>query len=181
MSPEVRKFLLHWGRRRRNGDGEVEPPSARKLQRLHDTMQDKASVVDHNTATFVQAALEYGVELTRSEYRPLANRNWKTIQKFGVKVMRMLAVLTVVLLFLGWQTLNTTNDIQHDRRNSVLQKCEAGEHFDTKLRAGIAKLPEPQKAQQLASLSSTEELVSTVVPIEHDHCRKALELAGLTP
>lgn len=175
VSPEA--FAHLWGRRSRGAP--PDPPRAEKLQRLKDVMIAKGGAVDHNVAAYVQAALEYGVELTRSEYRPLANRNWKAIQGFGVRVMRVLAVLAIVLLFLGWKTLTATTDIQHDRRASVLQKCHSGEAFDRKLKAKIAKLPEPQKAMAMANEKFTEELIATVVPISHDHCKTALAQAGL--
>lgn len=175
MSPEL--FVKRWGA---NKPGPApEGPSAKKMQRLKDNMTDKRAAVDSHTAAYVQAALEYGVELTRSEYRPLANRNWKTIQRFGVRLMRGLLALAAILVFLGWQTLKTTDDIQHDRKNSVLQKCEAGEHFDQRLRAHLRTLPEPERAQATATLKFTEELVGTIVPISHDHCATALRQAGL--
>lgn len=184
MSPEERRtselFAKLWGSRSTSSPPS-EGPSAAKLERLKNDMLAKRGVVDNRTARYVESALVYGIEQTRSEYRPLASRNWRAIQKFGVRLIRGLLALAVILLFLGWRTLATTSDIQHDRRNSVIQKCEAGEHFDRKLREQIARLPEPEKARSRANIALVEALVATLVPIEHDHCRKALQLAGLEP
>jgi hypothetical protein len=151
-----------------------------KVEALKARMEDRRGAVDNNTAKYVQAAIEYGVAQTRSEYRPLANRNWRIIQKFGVRLMRTIAALTVVLLILGAVSYKTTQDIQNGRRNGVLEKCHAGEHFHQKLKQVVSQIPAgPKRVEAEANIKGTEALVATIVPI--GHCEDALRRAGLSP
>lgn len=180
MSPELFKHL--WGSGR---DDPELVPTAKKLERLKDDMLAKQSAVMPEQALFVRAALDYGVELTRSEYRTLANRNWKIIQKFGVRVMRVLVGFVAVMLMLGVLQLKATttandavNGVQSDRHDSITAKCRSGKAFDNKLRGQIAKLPEPKKSETEQQLGFTEELVSTVVPISQADCERDLHEAG---
>lgn len=152
---------------------------AAKVARLKDHMIEKRGAVDHTTASYVQAALDYGVELTRSEYRPLANRNWRIIQKFGVQLVRMLAVGAIALAILGAISYKTINDIQAGRRHGVIERCHAGEHFRDKLRAEVAAAPASRRVEAEASLKPTEELGATLAPITHADCQRALKAAGL--
>lgn len=173
--------MLKMPKRQRSTDafGNATKAEQQRVERLKDKLLEKRGGIDHNTAAYVQAALDYGVELTRSEYRPLANRNWRIIQRFGVRLMRTLALFFVVLLGLGVLSYHNITEIQSGRKNSVLEKCHAGEAFDHKLKARVKRLPEPAKREAEAQEAFTEELVATVVPISHDHCAKALRAAGL--
>lgn len=166
-------------RRRKTIMATATAAEAAKVARLKDHMIEKRGPIDHHTAAYVQAALDYSVELTRSEYRPLANRNWKIIQQFGVRLVRLLVFLIIALSTLGALSYNTITEIQDGRRTAVEDKCHSGKNFDHRLRVQIAHLPEPRRKEQLANIRLTEALVSTVVPITRRECKHALKAAGL--
>jgi hypothetical protein len=185
MSPDEKaKFTAKWGKRKEKERPE-KVPSLRKLERLKDEMTAKQGAIDFHTAQYVQAALAYGVELTRSEYRTLANRNWKIIQKFGVTTVRIMVLFVIAGITLGILQLKATTtannavaDVQKDRHHSIIEKCKSGKAFDAKLKLHIATLPEPEKKETVEQVGFTEELVSTVVPVTPKECAIALKLSG---
>lgn len=91
-----------------------------KVAALRDRMRSKLAAVDHNTAAAIQAAIEYDSENLRSEFRPLANRNWKLIRKYGTRFGRAIAVLILVLIGLA-----ATNYFLSDRQSRLDQRTHA--------------------------------------------------------
>lgn len=183
MTPRERRvFAQLWGKR---SDPVTENGYAKpdKLRRMKEAMDQHMAMVDPNTAAAIHAAFDYGVNLTRAEYRPLANRNWRTIQKFGVRATRLLVALIVVLGLLGWRALETTNEIQGGRRSATIDKCHEGQHALLKLKAEISHIADPVKrAEEEAQEHPTQELLETITgPIDlHDSdCTVALRRAGL--
>lgn len=175
-------FAKMWGRRDRATpeNGYANPD---KLRRMKEAYESKSHAVDHNTAAAIQAAFDYSTNLTRSEYRPLAHRNFRAIQRFGVRAVRLLVVLIIVLLFLGWKTLNATTEIQDGRRKAVIDRCHSGQRFLVKLKANIDRLPEPERAvmrreQERPTVELAETIIGRIDPGDID-CSGALAKAGL--
>lgn len=149
----------------------IEPDP--KVNELRDAMERARQGVDPAISTYVQAALEFGVEQTRSEYRGLAKRNWREIARLGRRLLGMFALILVAVTGTGVTVLVNVHTIQRSREERVRENCEHGRAFMKKLRAEIASAPEPAHAQGLAQLKPTEELIVTLTgPILH--CDRAV-------
>jgi len=177
---------------------EIPAPSKRALERLDELeheMDARGAEVSPEVRNYVHATLSYGVEKTRSEYRPIGKRNWHAIQVWG----RRLTILAVVFLLaqipIALLTAKNLTDIQNGRRDRILHSCESGERFARKLHADIAALPlTAERERAKATEAETVELIETITPMHirpgllqqaklpkrpFAHCQDLLRDAGL--
>lgn len=158
-------------------NGETREAEQVELERLRVQMEESRRAVDPSVSHYVQSTLEFGVAQTRFEYRGFAQRNWRTVQKLGKRLVRMFVVLVIVLIGLGLLSYSTTLEIQHSRRDRISNSCKRGNNFVAKLKEDIAKQPGVERAKSEEALPETIALVQTLVPI--GDCTKAVEEAGL--
>lgn len=158
-------------------DSDVLTPDEH-LAGLRAAMDAQTARVDPATASLVRAALEYGVEVTRSEYRALAERNWHEIRRWSKRTFALMVLLVLSLALLGYQSVKTTDEIQQSRRDRITTQCENGNAFVRQLEADIAREPPAERAKSEATLPEVVGLVRALVPFVSD-CTKAVGEAGL--
>jgi len=159
----------------RERGSEMPALSKRALERLDELeheMDARGAEVSPEVRNYVHATLSYGVEKTRSEYRPIGKRNWHAIQVWGRRLTILAAAFVVLQVPIAVLTAKNLTDIQSSRRDRILRTCESGERFVRKLHAEIAAMPmtvERERAQ--ATEVDTVELVETITPM---HIRPGL-------
>lgn len=136
---------------------------ASEVERLRAEMEAQRAAVDPTIASYVSATLSYGVAQVRSEYRRLANRNWRQIVLLGRRLTGLLAVLVVALAVIGVLTLLGVQGIKAARHERIRENCIHGQRFMLKLEAEDRRIPPGAKRKEAeASIAVIRELITAL-------------------